>query len=137
VVDAWVILRGGVGPDTRGRMAAGRPSVGVCATEHAHVLAVDVRVSGLVVARVGLGGRVPSQATGPSPHHHDPQATVTAIARLAREVLTDADPASVLVGIGVSVSGIIARDSQMVRLAPNLDRHDVQFAAMPTEGLGT
>ena len=66
-------------PDTRGRSMAGRPSVGVAATDRAYVLAVDVRVSGLMVARVGLGGVVLSEATGPSPTGHDPQATVDAV----------------------------------------------------------
>jgi predicted NBD/HSP70 family sugar kinase len=117
-------------PDTRGRSAAGRPSVGVATTDRAYVLAVDVRVSGLMVARVGLGGIVLSEATGPSPTGHDPQATVDAVAGLARLVVRDADPEAVLVGIGVSVPGIIARDTGIVRLAPNLDWHDVPFADM-------
>jgi predicted NBD/HSP70 family sugar kinase len=117
-------------PDTRGRSAAGRPSVGVATTDRAYVLAVDVRVSGLMVARVGLGGIVLSEATGPSPTGHDPQATVDAVAGLARMVVRDADPEAVLVGIGVSVPGIIARDTGIVRLAPNLEWHDVPFADM-------
>jgi predicted NBD/HSP70 family sugar kinase len=117
-------------PDTRGRMAAGRPSVGVAATDHAYVLAIDVRVSGLVVARVGLGGVVLSAATAPPPAGHLPQATVDAIAGLARTVMRDADPASVLVGVGVSLPAIIARDSAIVRLAPNLEWRDVPFADM-------
>ena len=124
-------------PDARGRSAAGRPSVGVAATEHAYVLAVDVRVSGLMVARVGLGGLVLSHATGPSPTGHDPRATVDAIADLVRTVVRDADPESVLVGIGVSVPGIVAGDSQIVRLAPNLDWHDLAFAEMLATQLGT
>jgi predicted NBD/HSP70 family sugar kinase len=122
-------------PDTRGRPAAGRPSVGVATTDRAYVLAVDVRVSGLMVARVGLGGIVLSEATGPSPTGHDPQATVDAVAGLAGMVVPDADPEAVLVGIGVSVPGIIARDTGIVRLAPNLEWHDVPFADMLAAGL--
>jgi predicted NBD/HSP70 family sugar kinase len=122
-------------PDTRGRSAAGRPSVGVATTDRAYVLAVDVRVSGLMVARVGLGGIVLSEATGPSPTGHDPQATVDAVAGLARLVVRDADPETVLVGIGVSVPGIISRDTGIVRLAPNLEWHDVPFADMLATGL--
>jgi predicted NBD/HSP70 family sugar kinase len=83
-----------------------------------------------MVARVGLGGIVLSEATGPSPTGHDPQATVDAVAGLARMVVRDADPEAVLVGIGVSVPGIIARDTGIVRLAPNLEWHDVPFADM-------
>jgi predicted NBD/HSP70 family sugar kinase len=124
-------------PDARGRSAAGRPSVGVAATDRAHVLAVDVRVSGLTVARVGLGGVVLSGATGQSPTGHDPQATVDAVSDLARMVVRDAHPESVLVGIGVSVPGIIARDTGIVRLAPNLEWHDLPFGEMLATSLGT
>jgi predicted NBD/HSP70 family sugar kinase len=124
-------------PHARVRAAAGRPSVGVAATDHAYVLAVDVRVSGLVVARVGLGGLVLSQATGPSPNGHDPQATLDTVADLVRMVVRDAEPESVLVGIGVSLPGIIARQSGIVRLAPNLDWHDLPFADMLAVRLDT
>lgn len=123
-------------PDVRGRSAAGRPSVGVAATDRVCVLAADVRVSGLTVARVGLGGVVLSEATGPSTAGHDPRATVDAVAGLARQVVRDADSAA-LVGIGVSVPGIIARDTGIVRLAPNLDWHDVPLADMLAADLGT
>jgi predicted NBD/HSP70 family sugar kinase len=124
-------------PDTTARSAAGRPSVGVAATDHAYVLAIDVRVSGLMVARVGLGGVVLTAATGLSPTDHDPQATVGAVADLVRIVVRDADPESVLVGIGVSVPGIVARDSGIVRLAPNLEWHDLPFAEMLAARLDT
>jgi predicted NBD/HSP70 family sugar kinase len=124
-------------PHAGGRPAAGRPSVCVAATDHAYVLAADVRVSGLVVARVGLGGRVLSQATGPSPNDHDPEATADAIADLVRLVLGDAAPDSVLVGIGVSVPGITDRDNGIVRLAPNLEWRDVAFAEMMVSRLDT
>lgn len=122
-------------PDARTR-SAGRPSVGVAATDHAYVLAIDVRVSGLVVARVGLGGVVLSQAGGKSPADHDPQATADSIADLVQKVVRDADQDSVLVGIGVSVPGIIDRDSGIVRLAPNLEWRDIPFAELVAARLG-
>ena len=122
-------------PDARTR-SAGRPSVGVAATDHAYVLAIDVRVSGLVVARVGLGGVVLSQAEGKSPADHDPQATADSIADLVQKVVRDADHESVLVGIGASVPGIIDRDSGIVRLAPNLEWRDIPFAEMVAHRLG-
>ncbi len=56
------------------RNGAGRPSPDVVPTpDGAHVLAVDVRVDGLAVARVGLGGTVLARATGPIPASRDPQ----------------------------------------------------------------
>lgn len=124
-------------PAAGAHSSAGRPSVGVAATEHAYVLAVDVRVSHLVAARVGLGGIPLAQATGPAPPAHDPSATAAAIGRLATAVLRDADPDSMLVGIGVSIPGIVDRERGTVRLAPNLDWHDVPFATMLATRLDT
>ena len=124
-------------PDASGRSAAGRPSVGVAATDRAYVLAIDIRVSGLTAARVGLGGVVLAEASDHSPAGHDPQATVDAVVGLARTAVRDAQPDSVLVGIGVSVPGIISRDTGIVRLAPNLEWHDLPFADMLAAELGT
>lgn len=123
-------------PEPRGHSTAGRPSVGVAATDHAYVLAVDVRVSGLLVARVGLGGVVLSTAGTPSPPGHDPQDTVDAIAGLIREVVREAPEDSALVGVGVSVPGIVARDGGIVRLAPNLEWRDLPLAQMLADALG-
>ncbi|MGE2717078.1 ROK family protein [Mycolicibacterium litorale] len=119
------------------RSAAGRPSVSVTATDHAYVLAVDIRVSGVVVARVGLGGVVLATACRPSPPEHDPRDTVETIVALAREVVHDANDDSVLVGVGVSVPGIVASDRGIVRLAPNLDWHDLPLAQLLADALGT
>ncbi|AQT78922.1 hypothetical protein B1R94_06065 [Mycolicibacterium litorale] len=124
-------------PAAGAHSSAGRPSVGVAATEHAYVLAVDVRVSALVVARVGLGGIPLAQATAPAPADHDPAATAAAIVGLAAAVLRDAEPDSMLVGIGVSIPGIIDRERGTVRLAPNLDWRDVPFAGMLAARLDT
>ncbi len=124
-------------PGASVRPAAGRPSVGVAATEHVYVLAVDVRVSGLVVARVGLGGMVLSHVTAPIPGGCSPQEAADATVAMARSVLGDAEPASVLAGVGVSVPGIIDRDGGIVRLAPNLEWRDVPFADMLAHALDT
>ncbi|MCV7414860.1 ROK family protein [Mycolicibacterium litorale] len=124
-------------PEPRGHSAAGRPSVGVTTTDHAYVLAVDIRVSGLTVARVGLGGVVLATAGRPSPPGHDPRDTVDAIGDLARAVVRAAPEDSALVGVGVSVPGIVARDGGIIRLAPNLEWHDLALAQMLADALGT
>jgi predicted NBD/HSP70 family sugar kinase len=124
-------------PDARDRVTAGRPSVEVAATGRVYVLAVDVRVSGLEVARVGLGGVVLAAADAPPSPSHDPDGTVAAIAELTRAVMRDAPDDSTLVGIGVSVPGIVARDHGIVRLAPNLDWHDVPLGRLLADALGT
>lgn len=123
-------------PDPSPRSAAGRPSVGVTATDHAYVLAVDIGVSRLTVARVGLGGRVLATAAQPSPPDHDPRDTVDAVAGLARQVVRGAAAESVLVGVGVSVPGIVVRDRGVVRMAPNLEWHDLPLAQLLGDALG-
>ncbi|MDF2823515.1 MAG: hypothetical protein K0R68_923 [Mycobacterium sp.] len=113
--------------DGSGQGGAGRPSAEVGPTEYACVLAAEVRVSGVAVARIGLGGVLLATASGPSPGDHDPAATADLVAQLIGEVLHDG-PDCVLVGAGVSVPGIVAPDSGTVLLAPNLEWRDVAFA---------
>jgi predicted NBD/HSP70 family sugar kinase len=118
------------------RLGAGRPSVDVKARSGAYVLAVDLRVDGLTVARVGLGGIVQSRATGPVPAGRDPQVIASSVVDLMRLVVKDVEPDSALVGVGVGVPGIIRAEDGLVRLAPNLDWHDVPFAEILGERLG-
>lgn len=118
------------------RIGAGRPSVDVRAGHGAYALATDVRVDGLTVARVGLGGVVESRATGPIPVSHDPHAIAESVAELMRLVVKDVGPGSALVGVGVSVPGIVRRDDGFVRFAPNLGWTDVPFTAILSERLG-
>lgn len=119
------------------RAGAGRPSVDVLAGSRAHVIAVDVRVDGLVVARVGLGGVVEARASGPVAPHHDPDTTVESIAELVHLVTKDAPRESAQVGVGVGVPGMIQVADGVVRLAPNLAWVDVPLARMLAERLGT
>ncbi|MRJ77680.1 ROK family protein [Aeromicrobium sp. SMF47] len=119
------------------RIGAGRPSVDVKARTGAYVLAVDLRVDGLTVARVGLGGVVQARATGPVPTGHDPDATASSVVELMRLVVKDVEPGSALVGVGVGVPGIIRADDGLVRLAPNLGWRDVPFAKILADRIGT
>jgi predicted NBD/HSP70 family sugar kinase len=118
------------------RLGAGRPSVDVKARNGAYVLAVDLRVDGLTVARVGLGGVIQSRATGPVPAGRDPHVITSSVVDLMRLVVKDVEPDSALVGVGVGVPGIIRAEDGLVRLAPNLDWHDVPFAEVLGERLG-
>jgi predicted NBD/HSP70 family sugar kinase len=118
------------------RVGAGRPSVDVVVGSRPYVLAIDVRVDGLAVARVGLGGVVQARATGPSPQGHDPQATADSILDLVRLVRKEVEPDGVLVGVGVGVPGIVRFDDGFVRLAPNLGWRDLPFADLLAERLG-
>ena len=118
------------------RIGAGRPSVDVKARMGAYVLAVDLRVDGLTVARVGLGGVIRSRATGPVPPDHDPEAISASVVDLMRLVVRDVEPGAALVGVGVSVPGIIRAEDGLVRLAPNLGWHEVPFAKILAERMG-
>jgi len=118
------------------RIGAGRPSVDVKARPGAYVLAVDLRVDGLTVARVGLGGVIRSRATGPVPPDHDPQAIAASVVDLMRLVVRDVEPGAALVGVGLGVPGIIRGDDGLVRLAPNLGWQDVPFTKILSERLG-
>ncbi len=118
------------------RIGAGRPSVDVKARTGAYVLAVDLRVDGLTVARVGLGGVIRARATGPVPPDHDPDAIAASVVDLMRLVVRDVEPNAALVGVGLGVPGIIRGDDGLVRLAPNLGWHDVPFAKILSEKIG-
>lgn len=119
------------------RNGVGRPSSDVVPTvSGAYVLAVDVRVEGLAVARVDLGGSIAARATGPVPASREPATTVEAVVELLRIVVRDAAPGSALVGIGVAVPGLVRRSDGLVRLAPNLGWVDVPFGRLLQERLG-
>ncbi len=119
------------------RIGAGRPSVEVRARNGAYVLAVDLRVDGLTVARVGLGGVVQARATGPVSPGHDPEVISASVVELMRLVVKDVEPGAALVGVGVGVPGIIRAADGHVRLAPNLGWRDVPFAQILSDRLGS
>ncbi|WP_422742527.1 ROK family protein [Mycobacterium sp. WMMD1722] len=121
-------------PNAGERAAAGRPSVGVTTTARACVLAVDIRVSEVRVALIGLAGAVLATARADVPSDRDPQATVATVHQLSGAILRGAGQ-SALVGVGVAVPGIVARDCGTVRLAPNLNWRDVPLADMLAEAL--
>jgi predicted NBD/HSP70 family sugar kinase len=119
------------------RQSAGRPSAEVrIAAEGPYVIAVDLGVDRAVVARVGLGGRVLQRAQAPM--HHDGEAwqVGAAVAGLIRQVVEDARPAAPLVGVGISVPGLVRRSDGLIRLAPNLEWHDVSFGGIVLAALG-
>ncbi len=117
------------------RMGAGRPSTDVIVGDLPFVLAIDVRVDGLAVARVGLGGVVQARATSPILPGHDAEATAARIADLVRDVVRDVAPGATLVGVAAGVPGIIRADDGLVRLAPNLGWRDLRFGDLLQECL--
>jgi predicted NBD/HSP70 family sugar kinase len=119
------------------RQGAGRPSAGVgIAAGGPYVIAVDLGVDRAVVARVGLGGRVLERATAPVHSEGEAWQVGASVAALIRRVVEDAPPSAPLVGIGISVPGLVRRRDGLVRLAPNLEWHDVSFGGIVLAALG-
>lgn len=119
------------------RQGAGRPSAGVrIAAGGPYVIAVDLGVDRAVVARVGLGGRVLARAQAPVHSHGEAWQVGASVAALIRQVVEDAPPEAPLVGIGISVPGLVRRRDGLVRLAPNLEWHDVSFGGIVLAALG-
>lgn len=119
------------------RQGAGRPSAEVrIAADGPYVIAVDLGVDRAVVARVGLGGHVLQRAHAPI--HSDGEAwqVGASVAVLIRRVVEDALPTAPLVGIGISVPGLVRRSDGLIRLAPNLEWHDVSFGGIVLAALG-
>ena len=123
-----------------GRGGAGRPSIVVALQnhQHAYVLAIDVGVDHLIVARVGLGGRVlDRRELRRAPGPYAPSVILGEIAELAQAVLASAEAGSTWVGVGAAVTGVVRHSDGLVRLAPNLEWVDVPFGALLAETLNT
>ena len=104
---------------------AGRPSLVVRPrTDRVQVLAADVGVGRVSVALVGLGGVVVARRSrrvdAPSP-----DAVVRLLTGAVRSLLADPAAGRQVVGLGVSVPGVIRQQDGNVRFAPNLAWVDV------------
>jgi predicted NBD/HSP70 family sugar kinase len=117
--------------------SGGRPSYVVTPeSEHVQVLAVDVGVTHLTVARIGLGGAVLSRMDRAYRRGARRQRDVTAtIARVGAELLAQVDGA-VVVDAGVAVPGMVRQQDGQVRQAPNLGWKDAPVGAELAEALG-
>ena len=119
------------------RQGAGRPSAEVrIAEDGPYVVAVDLGVDRAVVARVGLGGRVLCRAQAPVNSDGEAWQVGASVAALIRTVVEDAPATAALVGIGISVPGLVRRTDGLIRLAPNLEWHDVSFGGIVLAALG-
>jgi predicted NBD/HSP70 family sugar kinase len=116
----------------------GRPSYVVTPeSERVQVLAVDVGVTHLTVARIGLGGAVLSRVDRSYRRGARRQRDVTmTIAKIGADLLAQVDFGAVVVGAGVAVPGMVRRRDGQVRQAPNLGWKDAPVAADLAEALG-
>ncbi|HEX7189469.1 MAG TPA: ROK family transcriptional regulator [Actinomycetes bacterium] len=118
--------------------SGGRPSYVVRPqSERVQVLAVDVGVTHLTVARVGLGGEVLARRDRAYPRGARRQRGVTsAIATAGAALLADIDRDAVVVAAGVAVPGMVRRRDGQVRQAPNLGWRDAPLGEALAAALG-
>lgn len=114
---------------------AGRPSHVVAPREDGpYAIAVDVDVTHVSSAAIGLGGNILARhevmtRLGPRSPTEVAEHIVDAVGVLAGAVSTGAWP----VGIGVSVPGTVSRQDGTIELAPNLGWHDEPFGSILAE----
>jgi predicted NBD/HSP70 family sugar kinase len=125
------------GPPAGGRWPAraGRPSPVVRARpETVQVLAADVAVGRVSMALIGLGGSVVARRTR-SVSDGSPQAMAKQIAAIGRELINSQKAGQHVVGLGVSVPGVVRGSDGNVRFAPNLGWEDAPFCELVTAAL--
>jgi predicted NBD/HSP70 family sugar kinase len=115
---------------------AGRPSpvVRPC-PETVQVLAADVAVGRISMALIGLGGSVMARRTR-SVKDTSPKAMAKLLAGIGRELLNGPYAGAHIVGLGVSVPGVVRGSDGNVRFAPNLGWQDAPFGDLVIAALG-
>jgi predicted NBD/HSP70 family sugar kinase len=124
--------------DRRTASSGGRPSHVVLPESHrVQVLAADVGVTHLTVARIGLGGVVLARQDRSYLRGARRQRDVTAmIATVGAELLAEIELGAVVVGAGVAVPGMVRRRDGQVRQAPNLGWQDAPVGAVLAQAFG-
>ena len=124
--------------DRRTASSGGRPSHVVLPESHrVQVLAADVGVTHLTVARIGLGGVVLARRDRSYRRGARRQRDVTAtIAKVGAELLAEIELGAVVVGAGVAVPGMVRRRDGQVRQAPNLGWQDAPVGAVLAQAFG-
>lgn len=115
-----------------GGTRAGRPShvVGPRA-DGPYAVAVDIDVTHLTIAAVGIGGQVLSRHTLPmDPSPSPPELVARHIVAAARDMGADVGEGAWPIGIGISVPGTVDWHSGTVEFAPNLTWRHEAFGAM-------
>jgi len=122
-----------LGPTDRG--VPGRPSILLDSHGGAYVLAIDVTVEQLRMARVGLGGRVLRRHDVPlTPRSRTPEALCRLMGEGARDLHPQEEDAA-CVGVGIAVPGIVGPADGRVHAAPNLGWRDVALGRLAAAAL--
>ncbi|MGK5556150.1 ROK family protein [Actinomadura kijaniata] len=117
---------------------AGRPSLVVRPeSTRVYVLAFDVGVDRLAVARVGLGGEIlDRRETTRSPGDPDGAELVNVLAGAARSLVRKAGRDAVCVGAALAFPGVVRRADHQIMFGPNLDVGDVPLGDSLSRRLG-
>jgi predicted NBD/HSP70 family sugar kinase len=114
---------------------AGRPSHLVVPREDVTVVAVALDVDRIVSALIGLGGVVLERRERLHQRGgHDAQAVLVSVVQAVKELASLPSACRVL-GVGVSVPGVVRDSDGLVRFAPNLGWVDEPFTAMLQEAV--
>ncbi len=114
---------------------SGRPSLVVTPRSEVGVLAVMLDVDRIVTGIVGLGGEMHHRRERlHQPGVHEVGPVVDSAAQMCREILR-AVPGMAVLGVGVSVPGLVRSEDGLVHFAPNLGWTDVQFVDLLAEAL--
>jgi predicted NBD/HSP70 family sugar kinase len=115
-----------------GGARAGRPSHVVGPRpDGPYAIAVDIDVTHLTIAAVGIGGHVLSRHTMPMDPTPSPADLVARhIVEQAAKVAVEVDQRAWPIGIGISVPGTVDWHSGTVEFAPNLTWRHEEFGAM-------
>jgi predicted NBD/HSP70 family sugar kinase len=100
------------------------------AGERVQVVAVDFEVDRVRVALVGLGGSVTARRSRRLSRTRDPEDVMAMILDMIGSVWADPARGADIVGLGVSLPGVIRQSDGCVRFAPNLGWVDVPLAEM-------
>lgn len=117
---------------------AGRPSLVVRPeSTRVYVLAFDVGVDRLAVARVGLGGEILDRREAARTRAaFDVNEMIGALAGAARALERKASRGAVCVGAAMAFPGTVRRNDDVIRFAPNLDIGDVSLGDALSRRLG-
>ncbi len=120
------------------RVSAGRPSIDVIpAGDAVFVLAAELGVDTMEVARVGLGGEVLDRMSTTTPADPRPEVVVDVVIDMMRLMLKGASPSARLVGVGLAVPGVVTDTAGLVRFAPNLFWSDLALTELVRSRIGT
>lgn len=107
--------------------ARGRPSPTVRPDPRNVAITLNPEVDAITAAVVQLGGVVVSRVRQPSEGNAAVEHVVASSAHLVRRLSEELPAGSRVIGIGAAIPGLVRAEDGLVRLAPHLGWHEVEF----------